>query len=384
MSKKAKITIVELAERLGVAKSTVSRALNGYPDISEAMRQRVREAAEKYGYSPNTTSRKLKRGRIGVVAVVVPHNDPAGDFWSVLEGAVPALARHGLDLLAAPSSEEDGTKQPYERLLAARKADAVILVGQQAHGRGAELLKMRRTPFVAIGANGASPCFDAGTPASAGTDSDKAASPSPALVECHGHSAARAAVGHALSMRHERIAFVESASDRSRSQALKGFEAGLGDAGQAPDPRLILNVEDAHTASVADMAPLCRADGAATAVICRSVAVAEAVLRVAGDSARDLSVFCLRGFGEVAPPKCVQICVEPDWKALGAWAVEALMAQSTEGDASGMPQAPQPRLVRVAQSAAPTGPNIDLSASSSGVVASAAVSERALPDRGAQ
>ncbi len=382
MSKKAKITIVELAERLGVAKSTVSRALNGYPDISEAMRQRVREAAEKYGYSPNTTSRRFKRGRISVVAIVVPANDPAGDFWSVLEGAVPALARHGLDLLAAPSSEEDGSKQPYERLLAARKADAVILVGQQAHGRGAELLKMRRTPFVAIGAGDVPSRSETASLALDGIDIGNSASSLRSLTESHGYLAARCAVGHALSMQHERIAFAESGAGRSMSEARKGFEAGLDDAGQASDPRLVLNVED-EDAAVGELASLFNGAAAATAVICRSVAVAETVAKVAGSSVRDISVICLRGFDEPAPSNRVQICVEPDWKALGAWAVDTLMAQSSEGDANGMPQAPRPRFVHIAKPVSPIESEIDLGASRTGVVAPAVARRVEMPDRNA-
>ena len=53
------VTLKMLAQHLGLTVSTVSRAMNGYPDISQATRERVRKAADELEYRPNQTARRL-------------------------------------------------------------------------------------------------------------------------------------------------------------------------------------------------------------------------------------------------------------------------------------------------------------------------------------
>ena len=71
MRPRAKITIDQLARKLELAKSTVSRALNGYPDISEETRERVQKAALESGYVASSMARNLKRGRVDTVGIVL-------------------------------------------------------------------------------------------------------------------------------------------------------------------------------------------------------------------------------------------------------------------------------------------------------------------------
>ena len=58
-----KMNLKQLSEKLGLSQTTVSRALNGYSDVSEATRQRVAEMAAACGYRPNTMARRLAMGR---------------------------------------------------------------------------------------------------------------------------------------------------------------------------------------------------------------------------------------------------------------------------------------------------------------------------------
>ena len=58
------ITIKDIAERAGVSYATVSRALNGRPDVSEVTRSRVFELAEEMGYQPNAIARSLVKTQI--------------------------------------------------------------------------------------------------------------------------------------------------------------------------------------------------------------------------------------------------------------------------------------------------------------------------------
>lgn len=65
-------TLKELSKILGVSISTISKALNDSHEISEATKQRIREAAELYNYQPNKIALNLKSGKTKTIGVVVP------------------------------------------------------------------------------------------------------------------------------------------------------------------------------------------------------------------------------------------------------------------------------------------------------------------------
>ena len=69
---KAKITIKDIANELGISTSTVSRALKNSPAISEETRQKVKAFAELYHYKPNTLALKLRSNKTMVIGVIIP------------------------------------------------------------------------------------------------------------------------------------------------------------------------------------------------------------------------------------------------------------------------------------------------------------------------
>jgi LacI family transcriptional regulator len=89
----AKITITELARRLGVSVCTVNKALSGKPKVSEKTRQRVIAEAERLGYRPNRMAQVLARNPIRL-AYVHPAHFPS--FFGPFEAGV----RAGVDRLA--------------------------------------------------------------------------------------------------------------------------------------------------------------------------------------------------------------------------------------------------------------------------------------------
>ena len=74
------MNLKDLAKTLGISETTVSRALNGYPEVSERTRKRVLEAARAAGYRPNPMARSLAVGRTNMVGIITPlaANDPSG------------------------------------------------------------------------------------------------------------------------------------------------------------------------------------------------------------------------------------------------------------------------------------------------------------------
>ena len=66
------MNLKQLSELLQLSQTTVSRALNGYPEVAEPTRRRVMEAAQRHGYKPNSNARKLATGRAGAIGYVLP------------------------------------------------------------------------------------------------------------------------------------------------------------------------------------------------------------------------------------------------------------------------------------------------------------------------
>lgn len=98
-------TIGDIADLVGVSRSTVSRAF-GRPDLlSEETVKKIRQAAEKLGYFPNQAAKALSTGRPGNLAIVVP--DIANAFFPpLIRAAQLAADSRGMSLFLGDSSED--------------------------------------------------------------------------------------------------------------------------------------------------------------------------------------------------------------------------------------------------------------------------------------
>lgn len=146
--------IKQLAQSLGISITTVSRALDGYADVSEATRERVRIAADKAGYRPNASARRLRRQRAELVAVTLP-NDPGQigppHFLEMLSGCAEHLAKAGLNLVIAPVPSGESELDMCRRFVDGQRIDAMLLVRTKRHDERVEFLQSRGIPFVTNG-----------------------------------------------------------------------------------------------------------------------------------------------------------------------------------------------------------------------------------------
>ncbi|MBP1885361.1 LacI family DNA-binding transcriptional regulator [Sinorhizobium mexicanum] len=144
----------QLAQSLGLSITTVSRALDGYSDVSAATRERVREAAEKAGYRPNASARRLRKQRAELVAVTLP-SDPGHigppHFLDMLSGCAEHLASAGLNLVIAPVPRGESEVEICRRFVDGRRVDAMLLVRTKRRDERVEFLQSRGIPFVTNG-----------------------------------------------------------------------------------------------------------------------------------------------------------------------------------------------------------------------------------------
>ena len=96
------VSMKDIARACGVSVATVSKALNGQPDIGEETRARVCDTAQKMGYMTNSAARALKTNRtyhLGVLFVDERRSGLAHEFFSaVLESFKTEAERHGYDI----------------------------------------------------------------------------------------------------------------------------------------------------------------------------------------------------------------------------------------------------------------------------------------------
>ena len=99
------ITIKNIASKVNLSVSTVSRALNDHPDIHTKTKKLVREAASELGYNPNIIARNLKSSRSNQIGVIVP--EIRHDFFAnAISGIEEVAYQNGYTIIIAQSNEQ--------------------------------------------------------------------------------------------------------------------------------------------------------------------------------------------------------------------------------------------------------------------------------------
>ena len=144
------VTIHDVANKAGVAVSSVSRALSSHPDVSPAMKAKVFAAAEELGYSPDPGAQSLRSGFTRTIGFVV--RDFANPFFGdIIHGVEEALNDAGYTLLVTNSSGDPGREVDRLTLLRQRKVDALLLSTiSEASTRTSKAVAAFKRPVVLI------------------------------------------------------------------------------------------------------------------------------------------------------------------------------------------------------------------------------------------
>ena len=101
---KKKTTILDIASKLGITPSAVSKAFNNHPRISSETKKAVIEMGESLGYKPNYMATGLRKGKSGLVGMLVP-GIHYSFFATAIKGAEEILSQHGYNVLIAQSKD---------------------------------------------------------------------------------------------------------------------------------------------------------------------------------------------------------------------------------------------------------------------------------------
>lgn len=148
------MNLKQLSQKLGLSQTTVSRALNGYPEVSEATRKLVQSAAKQHNYSPSVSAKSLATGKAHAIGHVLPIssrqemvNPIFGDF---IAGAGETYAKHGYQMVLSIVNDADEEKI-YRDLKARRQVDGVIVHAPLMDDPRITLLTEIELPFAVHG-----------------------------------------------------------------------------------------------------------------------------------------------------------------------------------------------------------------------------------------
>lgn len=217
-------SITDLARALNLSPSTVSRALTGHPQVSEATKKRVRELAEQLHFQPNQLAAALRRGRSNTLGVLVPYI--TGHFFpEVVNGIAIEASRLGHNVMICQSNEDvQQERRNIELLLNAQVEGILVSLASGTHDFAHfDAVRQAGVPLV---------FFDRVAEAAAG--------PNTSAVVIDDYAGAYAAVTHLIGQGSRRIAHLAGPLHlnihRHRHQ---GYHDALRDAGLPVDEALL-------------------------------------------------------------------------------------------------------------------------------------------------
>lgn len=260
-------TLKDIAKALNLSPATVSRALNGFPEVNAKTRDLVQETAERLNYRPNQFAQKLVSGRSGMIGLILkPFEASNADssFFQVMSGLSHHLAKAELDLVFQSSTDDD-IVAPYRRMVGKNMLDAFILNAPEQDDPRIAFLTKHDIPFVVHGRVG-----DAGY----------------AYFDIDNYRVAEESVDLLCDLGHKRIALINGYEHYSFAiERQRGFVSEMKKQGlNFPDYAIQHGPRTSNFGYTAALSLLSGRRGVRpTAIICASTSIADGVYHAARD-----------------------------------------------------------------------------------------------------
>ena len=340
-------TIFDVAKLAGVSIKTVSRVVNGEPNVSEITSKRVNKAVATLHYRPHRSARSLASHRSHLLALI--YDDPsayeipsAGYVIRLQQGALRACRVSDCELLIHPCSyQDDNVGSELEALIETIRPDGVILAAPLSNMRNiVRAIAATGTPLVRI---------------SAGKKGIKHF-----CVSIDDRQCAAEMTRYLASLGHKRIAFIAGHPNHDAVQnRLQGYKDGLQESGLEFSAKLVEAGDNSIRSGQVCAARLLERDQRPTAIFAANDDMAAGVIRVATrlgiDVPRELSV---AGCDDVALAQQIYPALTTIRQPLAAMAERAATAliENSLGSAElrGAEVFPAPLIVRESTGPAPT------------------------------
>lgn len=206
------VTIQDIADRLGMAKSTVSKALSGATDISEKTRERVLGCASEMGYQVKTNRASYTKSIVVFIYGSI-HYDKVDQFgYEIILGLQAAAAEHGIGVNITAISDTELKNGSYYPIVTGGNCEGAVFLGFKPHSAFIEQVRSLNIPLVIL--------------------DNSADYQLAARVGCDNEWGIRRLVSYLWTKGHDRIGFLGGEQDsivtRERYQAYSGALAELG------------------------------------------------------------------------------------------------------------------------------------------------------------
>jgi LacI family xylobiose transport system transcriptional regulator len=226
-----RVTLARIADESGVSLSTISKVLNGRPDVAAATRSRIEAMLDEAGYLRRGTA----KGSPTRLIELVFHELEAAWSMEIIRGVEDIAAGHGLSVVLTQSGDRHSPAPDWVEGVLRRRPVGVVLVFSDLPAEYRAMLRSRLIPFVII---------------------DPAGDPSPDVpsVGSANWSGGLIATRHLIELGHTRIAAITGPEDMMCSLArLDGFRSAMNSAGLRIVPEWI-QFGDFHAAGGRDRA----------------------------------------------------------------------------------------------------------------------------------
>jgi LacI family transcriptional regulator len=272
-------TIDDIARASGLAKATVSRALNGRGEVHPSTRERVLRTASELGYVPQAAAHALRTGRSRCLGLLLPSVQ-----WpwlvDVLQGVADAVSDAGYTLLLFSTAKGEQTEREFvTKVLPSRPMDGLLLIVPPGLIPSIRDLAAHGLPVVVVD--------DRGHPAEL---------PS---VSSANRQGASLATRHLLELGRRRIAVIAGPMEYGCCRdRLAGYTDALDEAGVEFDPSLVVDADFTAAGGTAALASLLSRDASVDAVFAMNDLMAIGALDLLDDRVpQDVSVV---GFDDIA------------------------------------------------------------------------------------
>ncbi|MCZ2491878.1 catabolite control protein A [Dellaglioa algida] len=226
---KQTITIYDVAREAAVSMATVSRVVNGNPNVKPATRKKVLEVIDRLDYRPNAVARGLASKKTTTVGVIIP--DVTNIYFSSLARGIDDVATMYKYNIILANSDQNGQKEVQVlNTLLAKQVDGIIFMGNQITDELRAELKRSRTPVVLSGS--VDPTGELGS------------------VNIDYVAAVMESITDLINNGNKRIAFVSGSMDEpiNGEYRLKGYKMALEKAGIKFDKELIFETDYSYRA----------------------------------------------------------------------------------------------------------------------------------------
>lgn len=217
------VTIKDIAKRVGLSVTTVSRALNDFDDVSIETKELIRKTAAEMGYVPNSMAQRFQKSKTDTIGLVLPTFGPrfSDPFFSeLLAGIGNVAANRGYDLLVSTRAPGDEELLAYHQMAQGRRVDGLVVVRTRRQDERIEYLRSVKFPFVAFGRTEGELDFP--------------------FVDEDGMYGMQLVADHLVSLGHQRIACIASPPELMFTRyRLKGLRSRLRKRKAPLDPTLV-------------------------------------------------------------------------------------------------------------------------------------------------